>query len=101
MTNLLDLKNMMNKVPDHKMYHDKPMKGPIKDKKEEMAQKMPVKITQAELQARRESKNPGKYSEEAKKKNRDMINQSMSKAGGISEEFKKSHQSRVGRAFTD
>lgn len=35
----------MNTVPDHKMHHDKPMKGPLRDKKQEVAAKIPKNIS--------------------------------------------------------
>lgn len=40
MATIKDLKEQMNTVPDHKIYHDKPMKGPLKEKKQNVAQKM-------------------------------------------------------------
>ena len=40
MATLQDLKAQMNSVPDHKMNHDRPMKGAVSAKKHSMAEKM-------------------------------------------------------------
>lgn len=89
--NLQELKKTMNTVPDHKMNHGKPMKGPIRDKKEGMAQKMgKQKIPQrkisflSESQQKEVTKNwpKGEY-----------------KTPSSDEQHK--HQSRIGRAYND
>lgn len=40
MANLQELKKLMGEVPDRKIYNNKPMKGPIHEKKSAMANKM-------------------------------------------------------------
>lgn len=96
----------MEHVPDHTMRHDSPMKGPIRKAIEHAKSEGPKKYepspSMRALIEKRKARFPHQYTPEAQAKSRESMKRSFAMAKGEhSERDKKTHQSRIGRAYSE
>lgn len=104
--NIKELKHKMEHVPDHTMRHDRPMRGPIRkaiDKSKDGGEKKwtpsPAMVALIE---KRKARFPHQYTPEAQAKSRESMKRSFAIAKGEhSEREKKTHQARIGRAYSE
>lgn len=89
-----ELRNKMNTIPERKMHHDKPMYGPIRDKKEGVAKKMKP-LSQAEALKQRHAKFEKKIDTNSKGYTQRMNTHTLTSHEAMD------YQKRIGRAYND